>query len=61
MANPFWMVPIMPPDVRLAGQSKSIIEPSAVSRERSVLNLSRLIAYCGNHLEEGLNLATFVT
>jgi len=30
-------------------------------RERSVLNLSRLIAYCGNHLEEGLNLATFVT
>ena len=30
-------------------------------RERSALNVSRLIAYCGNHLSEGLNLATFVT
>jgi transposase-like protein len=30
-------------------------------RERSALNVSRLIAYCGNHLAEGLNLATFVT
>jgi transposase-like protein len=30
-------------------------------RERSALNVSRLIAYCGNQLAEGLNLATFVT
>ena len=30
-------------------------------RERSALNVSRLIACCGNHLAEGLNLATFVT
>ena len=29
-------------------------------RERSVLNVSRLIAYCGNHLSQGLNLATLV-
>lgn len=29
-------------------------------RERSVLNLSRLIAHCGNHLAQGLNLATLV-
>ena len=30
-------------------------------RDQSALNVSRLIAYCGNHLTEGLNLATFVT
>ncbi len=30
-------------------------------RDQSALNVSRLIAYCGNHLAEGLNLATFVT
>lgn len=29
-------------------------------RQRSVLNLSRLIAHCGNHLSQGLNLATLV-
>jgi len=29
-------------------------------RERSALNVSRLIAYCGNHLSQGLNLATLV-
>lgn len=29
-------------------------------RERSVLNVSRLIAHCGNHLSQGLNLATLV-
>jgi transposase-like protein len=29
-------------------------------RERSVLNVSRLIAYCGNHLSSGLNLASIV-
>ena len=30
-------------------------------RERSALNVCRLIAYCGNHLAEGLSLATLVT
>ncbi len=30
-------------------------------RDQSALNVSRLIAYCGNHLAEGLNLAAFVT
>lgn len=30
-------------------------------RQRSALNISRLIAYCGNHLSEGLDLATLVT
>ena len=30
-------------------------------RDQSALNVSRLVAYCGNHLAEGLNLATFVT
>ena len=30
-------------------------------RDRSALNVSRLIAYCGNHLSEGLDLATLVT
>ena len=29
-------------------------------REQSVLNLSRLIAYCGNNLSNGLNLAALV-
>lgn len=29
-------------------------------REQSVLNVSRLIAYCGNHLAQGLDLATLV-
>jgi transposase-like protein len=29
-------------------------------RKRSALNLSRLIAHCGNHLSQGLNLATLV-
>ena len=29
-------------------------------REQSVLSVSRLIAYCGNHLSQGLNLATLV-
>jgi len=29
-------------------------------RERSALNVSRLIAYCGNHLASGLDLATWV-
>ncbi len=29
-------------------------------RQRSVLNVSRLIAHCGNHLSEGLNLASLV-
>jgi hypothetical protein len=29
-------------------------------RERSVLNVSRLIAYCGNHLASGLDLASIV-
>ena len=29
-------------------------------RERSALNISRLIAHCGNHLAAGLNLATLV-
>ncbi|MGD0613145.1 MAG: hypothetical protein ABSB41_16725 [Anaerolineales bacterium] len=29
-------------------------------REQSVLNVSRLIAYYGNHLSDGLNLATLV-
>ena len=29
-------------------------------RERSVLNVSRLIAYCGNHLGQGLDLANLV-
>jgi len=29
-------------------------------REKSVLNVSRLIAYCGNHLQQGLDLATLV-
>jgi len=28
--------------------------------ERSVLNASRLIAYCGNHLSTGLDLASIV-
>jgi hypothetical protein len=32
----------------------------AVKRERSVLNVSRLIAYCGNHLASGLDLASIV-
>lgn len=30
-------------------------------RERSVLNVSRLIAHCGNHLSQHLNLATLLT
>jgi transposase-like protein len=30
-------------------------------RDRSALNVSRLIAYCGNHLSEGLDLATLLT
>jgi hypothetical protein len=29
-------------------------------RVRSALNVSRLIAYCGNHLEKGLSLATLI-
>lgn len=29
-------------------------------RESSALNVSRLIAYCGNHLEKGLDLASLV-
>lgn len=29
-------------------------------REQSALNVSRLIAYCGNHLATGLNLATLL-
>lgn len=29
-------------------------------REQSVLNVSRLIAYCGNHLSNGLDLASIV-
>ncbi len=29
-------------------------------RQRSVLNLSRLIAYCANHLAQGLDLATLL-
>lgn len=29
-------------------------------RERSALNVSRLIAYCGNHLAQGLDLANLV-
>ncbi len=29
-------------------------------REQSALNLSRLIAFCGNHLSQGLDLATLV-
>lgn len=29
-------------------------------REQSALNVSRLIAHCGNHLAHGLNLATFL-
>jgi transposase-like protein len=29
-------------------------------RERSVVNVSRLIAYCGNHLSDSLNLASIV-
>ena len=29
-------------------------------RVRSVLNVSRLIAHCGNHLAQGLNLATLL-
>lgn len=29
-------------------------------REQSALNVSRLIAHCGNHLEPGLNLATLM-
>jgi transposase-like protein len=32
----------------------------AYKREQSVLNVSRLIAYCGNHLTDGLNLDTIV-
>ncbi len=30
-------------------------------REQSALNVSRLIAYCGNHLSQGSDLATWVT
>ena len=30
-------------------------------REQSALNVSRLIAYCGNHLKEGVDLATWIT
>ena len=30
-------------------------------REQSALNVSRLIAHCGSHLESGLNLATLIT
>jgi len=30
-------------------------------RDQSALNVSRLIAYCGNHLKQGLDLATLVT
>lgn len=30
-------------------------------REQSALNVSRLIAHCGNHLENGLNLAALLT
>jgi len=29
-------------------------------REQSALNVSRLIAYCGNHLAQGLDLATLI-
>ena len=29
-------------------------------REQSALNISRLIAFCGNHLAQGLDLATLV-
>jgi transposase-like protein len=29
-------------------------------REQSVLNVSRLIAYCGNHLKKGLDLASVI-
>jgi hypothetical protein len=29
-------------------------------RKQSVLNVSRLIAYCGNHLDQGLDLADLV-
>ncbi len=28
--------------------------------ERSAVNVSRLIAYCGNHLATGLNIATLL-
>jgi len=30
-------------------------------REQSALNVSLLIAYCGNHLKEGVDLATLIT
>jgi len=30
-------------------------------RHQSALNVSRLIAYCGNHLDQGLNLANLVS
>jgi hypothetical protein len=30
-------------------------------REQSALNVSRLIAYCGNHLTAGLDLATLMS
>jgi hypothetical protein len=30
-------------------------------RKQSVLNVSRLIAHCGNHLQQGLDLATLMT
>jgi hypothetical protein len=29
-------------------------------REKSVLNVSRLIAFCGNHLSTGLDLASII-
>jgi transposase-like protein len=33
----------------------------AYKREQSALNVSRLIAHCGNHLRSGLNLASLLT
>ena len=30
-------------------------------REKSALNVNRLIAFCGNHLKQGLDLATLLT
>jgi len=55
------MAPITPPNAPLLVVKERYRTMRGYKRERSALNVSRLIAYCGNHLAEGLNLATFVT
>ena len=52
----------MPQNEQSAGESKKDIRTMReYKRKQSALNVSRLNAYCGDHLKEGLDLATLVT